>query len=105
MGTEKTMLSENGDVINVNTTRCQTTQLLVFKIARRLNHYGFSLDRRCNVHGREQNDTKTVNVDAIFLKTEHQALSVEINQPITLVHWLSNWTGFGFTTQLKITQY
>ena len=71
--TEKTMLSENGDVINVNTTRRQTTRLLVFKIARRRNHYGFSLDRRCSVHGREKNDTKTVSVDAIFLKTEQNS--------------------------------
>ena len=36
--TEKTMLSENGDVIKIDTTRCQTTWLWVSKMADRRYH-------------------------------------------------------------------
>ena len=62
MWTQKTMLSENGNVIKIDTTGRQTTRLRVSKIADRRYHVASLLNGV--VVWRGENDTETITVDA-----------------------------------------
>ena len=64
--TEKTMLSENGDVIKTGTTGHQATRPWVSKLADRRYHMASLLIRVVVWTG--ENDTKTINVDAIIFE-------------------------------------
>ena len=52
--TVKTMLSENGDVIQIVTTRRQPTRPWVIQNGEQTVPCGFSLDDRCSVDGRKR---------------------------------------------------
>ena len=74
--TEKTMLSENGDVIKIDTIRRQTTRPWVSKTADRRYHVAFLLI--CVVVWTDKNDRKTLSVDAnLFENGAKQRISVD----------------------------
>ena len=62
MWTVKTMLSENGDVIQIDTTGRQPTQPRVSKMANRRFHVAYLL--MIVVVWTGEDDTKTISVDA-----------------------------------------
>ena len=63
------MLSENGDVIKIDTIGRQTVSI---QNGGQTLPCGFSLDRHCGVEG--ENDMKTISVDAYLFESEAKQL-------------------------------
>ena len=74
MWTKKAMISENGDIIKIDTTGRQTTRPWVSKMANRRYHVASLLIGVVVWTG--ENDTKTKSVDANLFENEAKRISV-----------------------------